>query len=177
MILRTRHIEKLKELAEETGARYIAVSGEKAVKVEDFISSLASSGVFHGVQCQEIEARDVENLEKVDPDDQYVIMRGNIGSDFEYFRTLIEPKLSESTVIFASQESIENDDVVNFILPEMSFREYAEYRGHTIEVSSIMSGSSDITTLNTLRDEYILTGGYEEHIEDESSIFRDFDEK
>ena len=40
-----------------------------------------------------------------------------------------------------------------------------------------MSGSSDIATLNTLRDEYILTGGYEEHIEDESSIFRDFDEK
>ncbi len=41
MILRTRHIEKLKELAEETGARYIAVSGEEAVKVEDFIGSLA----------------------------------------------------------------------------------------------------------------------------------------
>lgn len=177
MILRTRHIEKLKELAEETGARYIAVSGEKAVKVEDFISSLGSSGVFHGLHCQEIEARDIENLEKVDPDAQYVIIRGNIGSDFEYFRTIIEPKLSESTVIFASQESIENDDVVNFILPEMSFREYAEYRGYTIEVSSIMSGSSDIATLNTLRDEYILTGGHEEHIEDESSIFRDFDEK
>lgn len=158
MILRTRHIEKLKELAEETGARYIAVSGEKAVKVEDFISSLSSSGVFHGTSYQEIEAKDIAILDRVDPDAQYIIIRGNIGSDFEYFRTFIEPKLSENTVIFASHSPIEADDIENFTLPEMGFREYAEYRGHTIEVSSIMSDGADISMLNALRDEYILTG-------------------
>lgn len=59
----------------------------------------------------------------------------------------------------------------------MSFREYAEYRGKTIDIGAVMSGNSNIEELNSIRDEYIKTGGYPLHIEHEKSIFESFDKK
>ena len=40
MILRTKHIEALKELAETSSTRYIAIRGERAVKVEEFLHEM-----------------------------------------------------------------------------------------------------------------------------------------
>ena len=175
MIPRTRHIEALKELMDSSSERFFSVYGEEAAWVSDFIHSLKSSGVFHGEHVEAISHIDIEWYRWPKSDTEYLIITGNI-QDISYFRSIIEPKLHEN-IKWVVYHGSKDDGSMNYLLPSLSFREYAEYRGKSIDIWQIMSGNIQVDELNTLKDEYIKTGWYPSHIAHDHHIFGDFDKK
>ncbi len=180
MILRTKYIEKLHEFADTSNSRYIAVIWDDAVCVGDFLSSLSGSGVFHSEHLEGISLARLSAHKELKAETKYVIITGGKIEDFSSFQTIIEPKLHENIVgvFFEGAWPLDEErEGSTFFLEPMSFREYAEYRGKTIDIGAVMSGNSNIEELNSIRDEYIKTGGYPLHIEHEKSIFESFDKK
>jgi hypothetical protein len=59
----------------------------------------------------------------------------------------------------------------------ISYREYAEGMGVTVDVGSIMSGSADISGYNTLRDTYLHLGQYPDNLIHPDHITDTFDSK
>ena len=180
MILRTKHIEALKELAESSSSRYIAIRGEDAVKIEEFLHEMKWSGVFHSEHIEAISLSKLENHPSMKPDTKYIVITGGVIENLSHFQTIIEPLLHENIVwvFFAAWiDFVWDEESELYTLPPLSFREYAEYRWSPIDISLVMRWGADIGWLNLLRDEYIKSGWYPLHIEDDSSIFRDFEWK
>lgn len=97
--------------------------------------------------------------------------------NFSTIRTFIESKSFENTVIFTTTQKIWMNEWENFILPWVSFREYAESQNMKVEISDILSGNSNIEAMNSLRDSYIYLGHYPRHIDNPDTIIEDFDYK
>lgn len=92
-------------------------------------------------------------------------------------RTFIDTYSPDSRVIFTSQSSVQSEWVAEFMIGGISYREYAEWMGINIDVASIMSGSADISSYNTLRDTYLHLGQYADSLTHPDHITQTFENK
>lgn len=137
MILRTKYIEKLHEFSDTSTSRYIAITGDEAVCVGDFVSTIRESGIFHSEHVEAISLTRLAAHKELKAETKYVVITGGKIEDFSNFQTIIEPKLHENIVgvFFESARSLDEEtEGSTFFLEPMSFREYAEYRGKIIDV-------------------------------------------
>lgn len=67
------------------------------------------------------------------------------GIDESYFRTFIESYSIDNQCIFTTEERFTDEDCIFFSVPFVSFREYAETTGYTINMGQVFSGESDIS--------------------------------
>ncbi len=96
------------------------------------------------------------------------------GIDESYFRTFIESYSIDNQCIFTTEERFTDEDCIFFSVPFVSFREYAETTGYTINMGQVFSGESDISWLNKLKDAYIYLWDRPRHIDLPESIHDDF---
>lgn len=80
-------------------------------------------------------------------------------------------------MIYTNIHSPESDEVIVFPIEGISFREYSEGMGTPLDIASIMSGSTDLNELNSLRDMYVRAGSLPANIENPDDIISRFDEK
>ena len=68
----------------------------------------------------------LESVQIVDPDTNLIIIDSDTSIDVDIIRTFIESNPSISKVILTSETSRETDEVENFAVSGISYREYAE---------------------------------------------------
>jgi hypothetical protein len=68
----------------------------------------------------------LESATLSNPEATIAIIDSDISLDISTIRTFIESNLSISKVIFTSNANIENNEVENFTVSGISYREYAE---------------------------------------------------
>lgn len=177
---RTKLVEKFAELFLSNETQYIAIVGDARVGKSTFLTLLQDAWIFWEKKIESIRINTSLELEWYKlrtkaPD--ILIIDNEWVTDMSHIRAFIESYSSDSRVIFTSRNSIDDTSVVTFILGGISFREYAEGHGNSIDTPSIMQWSADIVRLNTLRDSYILTGKYPDSINDPDGIPTRFSEK
>ncbi|MBC7503452.1 ATP-binding protein [Candidatus Gracilibacteria bacterium] len=177
---RTKLIEKFSESFTGNNSQYIALVGGIGVGKTTFIELLQRSLVLSGYVVESIFVTNEFPLESAiiaNPDSNLIIIDSDNSLDISVIRTFIEFNSPESKVLFTSELSIETDDVENFTVSGISYREYAEGMGEIVDVGSIMGGIADIAKQNELRDTYIHLGQYAENLNNPEHIQISFTDK
>lgn len=177
---RTKLIESFSSLlSDDTTGQYIAVTGPSGIGKSTFLDLLRESGTIDIASTTYITYEDITGWLQSAPDDTIdtLVIDSSIPVDFAIIRTFIEPLQSISTVIFTSESSIDDEAVTNFPLPGISFREYSETNGYTINVGELVTWAADIDWLNAQRDAYIHLGQYPINLLNPDHIQVSFSEK
>ncbi len=170
---RTKLVTKLWEILMGTQKKYIALVGTSPHELSNFIELIMDSGILSEYSIDKIPMPQEPHLELTIPtisQSNLVIIDSYTWVDISIIRTLIESNMSISKVIFMSDRAIENDEVENFFISGISYREYAEWVWEIVDVASIMSGTTDIVRQNELRDIYIHLGQYSENLNNPEHI-------
>ncbi len=178
MLARTKYIKSFHELLETSEKQYIAIIWEENIGKSTFLETLKEDKAFSKKNTLWISPENLEISNKIRIADtiENIIIDGNV-ENISIIRTFIESKSFENTVIFISTKKIDEVNTENFLLPWVSFREYAESESMQIDIGKILSGISDVERLNILRDTYIQRWYFPHHIDDPTSIVEDFDTK
>ncbi len=179
-IIRTKVIDAFREVLNTSTTQYIAITGPVWVGKSTFLSLLKENGVFPDDTTEWISLEQWDTLEGytlVNSTPSYIIIDSDISLDTTDIRTFIVSHLLDSKVIFTQEKEGDEIDITHFPLPGISFREYSESSGFPINVGAIMSGTSDINKLNSLKDAYIHLWQFGVNIENPEHIQTSFDEK
>jgi predicted AAA+ superfamily ATPase len=177
MIKRQKYIEHFRELF-SSKEDHIVITGEKNVGKSTFLRDLESDGIFgesseytylYLEQSQSLSDIKVLGGAKVIIIDTEEVLSSEIWEEF------ISDLWGSVRVIWVAGWSVEG--MTSFILPTLSFREYAENHGKPIEIQHILAWESPLDELNELRDIYIERGAYPDHLVHPENISQYFDKK
>ncbi len=164
---RTKLLEKFSEFFTGNNSQYIALVWELWVGKTTFIDLLHNSAVLSGYIVESIFVSSSSPLESAilsNPKVNLILIDGDIPLNIDWIKTFIESYSSNSRVIFTSEWEIDDEQVQNFGISGISFREYAEWMWEIVDIAAIMSGNDDIIKKNELRDSYIHLGQYPENL-------------
>ncbi len=156
--------------------QYICIHGERWIWKREFLRELEEE--FFWSQETEwliineenpLEDATIENIHT-----KILVLFSDSTLDFSSIRTFIESQLYVWKIIYTSEIKNETSDVYNFNLPGVSFREYAEYMWYSINIGDIAAGNSNISMLNTLKEDYLFLWHKPSHIESPDTILTDF---
>jgi len=178
---RTKLISQLHELIQNSTSSYISIVWEKWIGKTTVLNLIKESPLFTGESILSYDIENISSLEEItlteDNIPSILIIDNNNSVFFSNIRSFIESKSFNWKVIFTSNEIINEEGVENFIIPGISFREYSEGMWQVIDVGTIMSGTADIGSINTLRDTYIHLGQFPTNLTDSSHVEVSFQEK
>lgn len=177
---RNKIITKFWELLTSTTSQYIALVWGVGVGKSTFVELIKNSDILSGYSVDSIFVTNESSLESVtlsNSEANLIFIDSDILLNIDIIRTFIESNSSESKIIFTSEVMIEMSDVENFAISGISYREYAEWTGEIVDVGNIMSGNSDISRQNELRDTYIHLGQYADNLNDPEHIQITFSDK
>lgn len=172
--------EAFKELFITTENQYINLFGEKQIWKSSFLEDLKTQWLFpteKTLWLQKKKDQSWDDLLIEDNEIEILIFQSEESIDFFEFRSFIESKMINWKIIFVSTDAIKDTWVSFFKIPGVYFREFSEYSGMEITVKELMLGNIDIKKGNALLDQYIQSGYIPSHLEDQSKIFPDFEEK
>jgi predicted AAA+ superfamily ATPase len=177
MIKRQKYIELFRELFSSTGD-HILILGEKSVGKSTFLRDLESDGIFGETsEYTYIYLERDETLSDIEIlwGKKIVIIDTEEPLSSDIWERFISDLWDSVRVIATAEESVAK--MIPFVLPTLSFREFAEHRGKPVEIQRILAWEAPIDELNELRDIYIERGAYPEHIVHPESISSDFEKK
>ena len=177
---RNKIITKFWELLTSTTSQYIALVWGVGVGKSTFVELIKNSDILSGYSVDSIFVTNESSLESVtlsNSEANLIFIDSDILLNIDTIRTFIESNSSESKVVFTSEVMIEMSGVENFAISGISYREYAEWTGEIIDVGNIMSGNSDISRQNELRDTYIHLGQYADNLNNPEHIQITFSDK
>ena len=169
MILpRTKLVWEFRELLTHSEHQYIAIVAPSGWGKTTFIEILREADIFDTESTLYISTLDINSFSNPKP--KTIVIDSDVNISFSDIRTFIESNMLDSRVIYTTEFQESSDEIDIFIIPWISFREYAEWCGQRVEIGEILSGSADITWLNQLRDEYIHLGQYGKNISDPENL-------
>ena len=174
---RTKLITKFNELFASNNTRYIAIVWESWSWKSTFLNLLREDIVISTSTIETIfvtVASPINQVQISNPDANLIIIDSGIPLSFDHIRTFIESNSPDSRVIFTSVTTVEDSSVENFPIGTISFREYSEWMGQSIDVSAIMQWTINIDSLNTLRDTYIHLGAYPKNLDNSENVEKGF---
>lgn len=176
---RTKLIEKFAELLLNSPHQYIAIVWALGVGKTTFLHLLQDNNIFSNYSVESLYITIDSPLESftVDPSTSLIVIDSDIVLNISDIRTFIESKSPDSRVIFTSEHNIELPETENYTIDGISFREYAEWMGDIIDISSIMTEKKSTEKQNELRDTYIHLGQYWDNLEDPEHIHVTFESK
>lgn len=177
---RTKTIESFRELVSSTLSQYIAITGPKWIGKTTFLTLLREDWVLPSDTTESIfieQWANIETYELQNPAPSYIVIDSDEPSRIDEIRTFIESHQLDSKVIFTSESDTDDTDVVDFLLPGISFREFTEANGVPVNIWTILSDPSSITELNVQKDAYIHLGQYPANLNNPEHVWTNFDEK
>jgi predicted AAA+ superfamily ATPase len=180
MFPRTKLIEKFGELLMSHTSQYITLVWEHGTGKTTFIELLKKSEILSEYSLELIQVTDESPLGSTalsNPGANLILIDWDNLLGIDNIRAFIESNSPESRVIFMSEVNIEDNDITNFTVSGISYREYAEWMNEIIDVGNIMSGSADIVRQNELRDTYIHLGQYSLNLNNPEHIQISFSDK
>lgn len=162
LLPRTKLVEEFRDLLDTNTYQYIAIVAPPRWGKTSFIQLLQSAGVFESHATEFASWLNIDTFQIQKP--KIIVFDSYEISNIYDIRTFIESNLIDSKVIFTTEKKEDIDSVYYFMIPWISFREYAEWNNYPIDISSILWWKTNISTLNILRDEYIHLGQFCENI-------------
>lgn len=177
MFIRNTYIDKFKEILLTSEKQFIVLVGWYAAGKTHLLESLRDDGTLDENTTLFIDTDNTsieDALLQAKEDTTTIVIDSEHGINDTSFRSFIESFSYDYRVILTSEEQIDDERVVNFSLPYITFREYAETLWIMINTTDIMSGTADIDRINIAKDEYISLGHFPRHISDPETIHDDF---
>ncbi len=177
MILsRSKLIEQFQETLLTTTTRYINISSRSVREREYFIELLESGDILSSSNTAKIQLNQDGTSEIIHENNEAdtVLFYTPSLPDISHIRTIIELYQNEPRGIIISEQQMWDDEVTPFPLSGIGFREYAQSKWKKIQIQEIMESQTEIESINTLRDEYIHLGQWQENIENPEAITENF---
>ncbi len=175
LLPRTKLVEEFQKIFLANEHQYIAIVGASGSGKSSFIELLQNTWILDSATTEYANSLDIDSFQIQKP--KTIVFDSSSISDISYIRTFIESNLLDSRVIYTTEKKWIDTNVTYFILPWISFREYAEWSGTPVDVGAILSWTANIDRLNTLRDAYIHVGQYGYNISNPDSIDTLWDDK
>lgn len=169
---RTKLISQFHEFFTGSQSKYTIIVWELWIGKTTFLELIKTNSLFEGNSIAHIHITEDSplNLQIIDYDTIILFIDSDVWISFSEIRTFIESNSFNWRVILTNTEQVEDENVENFVLPGISFREYSEWMGHTVDVGTIMSGNANISEYNALRDTYIHLGQYPINLNDSTHV-------
>ena len=177
MFIRTSSIDKFRELLLTGEKQYIFLVGEYESGKSYILHALREDGSLNPATTVWLDPHDAwiaEQIRSLDASIKTLVFDNEHGIDVNYFRSFIESYQIDYRCIFTTEGRIDDELGENFLIPFVGFREYTDTMGYTLRMSDIMSGNTNISELNTLKERYIHLGDRPRHISDPETIHPDF---
>lgn len=172
---RIKLIEKFQELLVTNEHQYIIIDAPQEELLLNFLQSLKESWILDSNIPLLHSLTELEDQIASTPNDPLILLDPTLTP--EEIRSFIESNSIDSRIIICLEHIESIEWMSNFSIRPITFREYSESIWYPINVGDLMSGTTDMNTLNHIRDEYIHTGSDEINIQDPSQIASRFEEK
>ncbi len=97
---------------------------------------------------------------------------------FENLKEFLESEnIMTNRIIFSTFEEVFEENIVDFIISSISFREYSENFDEKITMKEVLSGKSNFENLEKLSKQYLESGSFVENISEPEKIIEKFLEK
>lgn len=96
---------------------------------------------------------------------------------FHDITSLLEAYHIRGRIIFTGNPHFPEDSITPFLIPEFSFRQYAESQGTEFSLQKILGLTADMTSLESLASEYLKRGSFPGNLENDDTLEADFSHK
>jgi predicted AAA+ superfamily ATPase len=125
-----------------------------------FLKLLENVGVLNPEKTEYITTSIEDHVTQIDTP-EYIVIDAQISQDISEIRTFIKSKLPDSKVIYLTEVYTDiADNEIIYEIPYISFREFAEWHRHSINISEILEWRADIEKFSELKELYIHLGQY-----------------
>ncbi len=175
---RTKLIDTLIARIEEEDPSSIIIHGPKGSGKTTFLKLLENAWILNPKHTEYVRT-DIHEHETRLHKPEYIVIDADISVDFQDIRTFIKSKLPETKIIYTCEhyEGKEEKDMFVFEIPYISFREFAEWHHHPINIGDIMQGEAEMSRLLELRETYMHLGQFGEHLTKWENTQRVWNEK
>lgn len=175
---RTKLVDTLIARIEWENPSSIIIHGPKGSGKTTFLKLLENAWILNPKHTEYIRT-DIHEHETKLHKPEYIVIDVDISVDFHEIRTFIKSKLPKTKIIYTCEhyEGKEEKDMIVFEIPYISFREFAEWHHHPINVGDIMRWESDMARLTELRESYMHLGQFGEHLTKWENTAREWNKK
>jgi hypothetical protein len=161
---RTKLVDTFINQLENNNPDFIVLYWWKWSWKTSFLKLLENVGVLNPEKTEYITTSIEDHVTQIDTP-EYIVIDAEISQDISEIRAFIKSKLPDSKVIYFSQKHIQilTDNEMLYEIPYISFREFAEWHHHSVNISEILEWRANIEKyLRTQRTLYPSRSVWEE---------------